>query len=98
MKKKDRQSLSDKIPNSKEEFEDEIKSLQAQIYHLQMERDVLEKAAEIVKNVQGVNPENLKNAEIADVIDALRGKYRLQELFGFLKMAKSTSECYHDVR
>ena len=37
----------------------------------------VEKAAEIVKKMQGINPENLTNAEKADVIDALKGKNRL---------------------
>ena len=87
MKKKDEQPLPIKLLDDKEKLEAEVESLQAQIYRLQMERDVLEKATEIIKKVQGINLEDLTNAEKADAIEALKGKYRLCELLAFLKMA-----------
>jgi len=54
------------------------------------QRDVLEKAAEMVKKGRGINLQNLTNAEKADVIGALNGEYRLFELLNSVKMAKSS--------
>lgn len=45
-----------------------------------MEYDILEKAAQIVKKGQGMNPGELANAEKAKVIDALREVFPLKEL------------------
>lgn len=90
MKKKDDSVLSVGLPSSKKELESEIKSLQAEIHDLKMERDVLVKAAEIVKKGRGTNLEDLTNAEKADVIGALNGEYRLCKLPKSLKMAKSS--------
>lgn len=61
---------------SKTEIDDseEISSLKAQIHQLRMERDALLVAAEIIKKDKGVSLENLRNAEKADVIDALSVK------------------------
>ena len=43
----------------------------------QLEYDILEKAAELLKKVNGININTLKNKEKAIVINALREKYKL---------------------
>jgi transposase InsO family protein len=58
-----------------------------------LEKDVLEKAAEILKKDEGVGLEKLTNREKAIVIGALRSKYKLHELLDVFHMAKS-SYCY----
>lgn len=90
MKTQDNTFLSEELPGSKEEFEAEVKSLREEIHRLKMERDILEKAAEILKKGRGINPKNLTNAEKADVIGALTGEYRLCELLSSLKLSKSS--------
>ena len=40
-----------------------------------MQKDILEKAAEIIKKDRGINLKNLTNKEKAILIDALRKKY-----------------------
>ena len=76
-----------------EQLHDEAEELQRQIYRLRLEKDVLEKAAEIIKKDEGVSLENLTNREKAIVIGALRNKYKLHELLDVFHMAKS-SYCY----
>lgn len=81
-------------------LEKRIEDLQAQeaalaekLYRAQLEYDILEKAAELLKKAQGVNLQAISNQEKAEVIDALRGKYRLKELLLALHISKS-SYCY----
>ncbi len=71
----------------------EAEALKKQIYRLQLEKDVLEKAAEIIKKEPGINCDSLTNREKAIVINALRERYRLKDLLGIVNMAKS-SYCY----
>ncbi|MDO4482694.1 MAG: IS3 family transposase [Bacillota bacterium] len=75
---------------TKSEMESEIASLKLQIKHLQMERDALEKATELLKKAGGINLTNLKNTEKAEVIDALRPTYRLKELLQLFNISKSS--------
>lgn len=89
-------------PDSVNELKEEVKRLQNQadelnqeVYRLRLEKDILEKAAEIIKKDQGVNLETLTNREKATVIDALRNKYSLKELLGVFHMSKS-SYCYQE--
>lgn len=89
-------SISDNVSELRDEvarLKVEAESLNREIYRLQLERDVLEKAAEIIKKDQGVNLKTLTNHEKAVVIDALRDKYRLKELLEVFHMSKS-SYCY----
>ena len=73
----------------------EKEDLSWQVYRLQLERDVLAKAAEIIKKDQGVSLSALTNREKAVVIDALRDTYKLKELLSVLQIAKS-SYCYQE--
>ena len=75
------------------ELQEEKKKLEAEIFQLRLERDILEKAAEIIKKDQGISLQKLKNQEKAVLIDALRPKYRLKTLLQALNMSKS-SYCY----
>lgn len=82
-------SLKKEIDQLHKEAED----LERQVYRLRLEKDVLEKAAEIIKKDEGVSLETLTNKEKAIVIGALRSKYKLCELLEVFHMAKS-SYCY----
>ena len=96
-KKPDTTAVTQETVNSlKQEIEqlhNEAEELKRQVYRLQLEKDVLEKAAEILKKDEGVSLEMLTNREKAIVIGALRSKYKLQELLDLFHMAKS-SYCY----
>lgn len=71
----------------------ETEQLKKEKFRLQLEYDILEKAAEIIKKDKGISLNELRNREKAEVIDALRDKYRLKVLLTALKMSKS-SYCY----
>ena len=85
----------DELITEKEQLEQTIYKLKHDIYHLQLQKDVLEKAAELIKKEKGVNPITLTNREKTVVIDALRCKYKLTELLSALQIAKS-SYCYQE--
>lgn len=74
-------------------LEKQVDDLKKAVYRLQLERDVLEKAAEILKKDKGINLATLQNSEKAEIIGALRKRYRLKELLHALHMSKS-SYCY----
>ena len=76
--------------NTTEELHSIIADLQNQIMHLQMERDALKKATEILKKATGINLVNLSNPEKAEVIDALRSMYRLNDLLSLFRISKSS--------
>ena len=84
-----------KILAEKERLQNQVKELERDVYLLHLERDILEKAGEIIKKDQGISLTELTNREKAVLIDALRQKYRLKELLGKLKMSKS-SYCYQE--
>lgn len=87
------QETVDSLKQEIEQLHNEAEDLKRQVYRLQLEKDVLEKAAEILKKDEGVSLEKLTNREKAIVIGALRSKYRLYELLDVFHMAKS-SYCY----
>lgn len=87
------QETVDSLKQEIEQLHNEAEELKRQVYRLQLEKDVLEKAAEILKKDEGVSLEMLTNREKAIVIGALRSKYKLQELLDLFHMAKS-SYCY----
>jgi len=73
----------------------EIETLEKDVSRLKMEKAILEKAAEIIKKDQGINPENLANKEQTLLIDALREEYTLKELRNSLGIVKSSYSCHH---
>ena len=79
----------------KERLTKQVDDLQQEVYRLRLQRDILEKTAEVIKKDQGVSLKTLINREKAIVIDALRSEYRLEDLLKTLNMAKS-SYCYQE--
>ncbi len=95
-RQKNSPKLPDNVPELKEEVQkltQEAEELRKQVFQLQLERDILEKAAEIIKKGVGISLEKLSNSEKAELIDALRKKYRLNTLLSSLHLSKS-SYCY----
>lgn len=66
--------LQDKVSRMTKEAEE----LKKQVFQLQLERDILEKAAELIKMGTGISLDSLTNREKVELIDALRDKYRLK--------------------
>ena len=99
MKKSAKQPATDEmvqeLRSEVERMTKEKEELDRQVYRLQLERDVLAMAAEILKKDQGVSLTALTNCEKAVVIDALRDTYKLKELLSVLYMSKS-SYCYKE--
>lgn len=83
----------EQLLREKAELEAKVKRLESDVYKLQLERDVLEKAGEILKKEKGINLDKLTNREKVFLIDALRNKYKLKDLLPVLKLSKS-SYCY----
>lgn len=73
-----------------EELKKQQEELERRNYQLRLENDILEKAAEILKKDPGINLTALTNREKAVLVDALNGKYRLQELLTRLCIPKSS--------
>lgn len=93
---KKKRNFSDNPSELKQEIDrlqEEASQLNDEVYRLRLEKEVLEKAAEIIKKDQGVSLRMLSNSEKATVIDALRDRYSLKELLSVFHMAKS-SYCY----
>ena len=78
------------LPNDRGALLAEVESLTKQIYKQQMELDILNRAAEIIKKDQGIDHRELTNKEKASLIDALRTKYPLNELLMVMDMPKSS--------
>lgn len=53
-------------------LEKQVDNLKKAVYRLQLERDVLEKAAEVLKKDKGINLNTLRNSEKAEIIGALK--------------------------
>jgi transposase InsO family protein len=68
----------------------ELESLKRQVYRLQLELDILQKAAEVVKKDRGIDLQKMTNREKTMVIDALREKYPLNELLALVAISKSS--------
>lgn len=62
----------EELQSKKSMLEKQIDDLKKAVYRLQLERDVLEKAAEILKKDRGINLNTLRNWEKAEIIGALR--------------------------
>lgn len=79
------------------ELERQLESLQRDIRQLQLERDLLKKANEILKKGLGVDLQLLTNREKTLLVDALKELYALPELLARLDLARS-SYFYHRAR
>ena len=78
------------LSNTKEELLTQIDELKQQVFALQLEKDVLEKANELLKKEVGITLKDLSNREKAEVIGAILPKYRLNKLLIALKISKSS--------
>ena len=67
----------------------EIQRLRKQIHQLQLERDILTKANELIKKDLGISFLKLKNREKTLIVDALKKKYPVAELLSVLQLARS---------
>jgi transposase-like protein len=65
----------------------EIQRLRKQVHQLQLERDILTKANELIKKDLGVSLK-LKNREKTLIVDALKKKYPVAELLSVLQLAQ----------
>ncbi len=68
----------------------EVEDLQKQVHQLQLEKTLLEGAAELLKKEKGVNLLCLSNQEKTILIDALRNQFTLKELLQQLQLPKSS--------
>jgi transposase InsO family protein/transposase-like protein len=79
------------------ELEQELETLRRDVRRLQLEKDVLKKASELLKKGLGIDPQPLANREKAQLIDALRQAYTLAELLKEVDLPRS-SYFYHRAR
>lgn len=78
------------LSSEKEKLLAEIESLKKQVHRLQMEIDILNKAAEVLKKDLGIGHQEMTNREKTIVIDALRTKYSLNKLLVATRISKSS--------
>ena len=83
-------------------LEEKVSELQKQAmeyeqaaFRARLQKDIYEKASELIKKDEGIDPEALTNREKAVLINALRETYSLKILLSEMKMAKS-SYCYQN--
>lgn len=88
-----------KLIEEKSILEKQVDDLKKSVYRLQLERDILEKATEILKKDEGINLNAISNRKKAEIIDALKKKHRLKDLFELLNISKSSyyyqAACLH---
>lgn len=76
---------------NKKYVSDELNAqIQKDIYQLRIEKDILEKVAELLKKDEGIDINDLTNKEKTIIINALRDQYQLKVLLKSLKLAKSS--------
>lgn len=66
----------------------EVEELQEQVHQLQLEKALLEGAAELLKKGKGINLLRLSNQEKTLLIDALRNQFNLKDLLQQLQLSK----------
>ncbi|WP_414150638.1 IS3 family transposase [Acetobacterium carbinolicum] len=81
------------LHEKKDELSSQVAELQKEVHRLKIERDIYEKAAELIKKDKGINLQTLTNREKATIINALRESHQLNMLLNIMVMAKS-SYCY----
>lgn len=87
---RDEKEQLEALKSQLELLEQQAEDLRKEIRRLQLERDVLEATAEILKQGEGADPTTLRNREKAVVIGALREKHRLKDLLQSLSLSKSS--------
>jgi transposase InsO family protein/transposase-like protein len=79
------------------ELEQQVEALRRDIRRLQLEKDLLKKANELLKKELGIDRQDLTNREKTQLVDALRATYTLAELLCELDLPRS-SYFYHRAR
>ena len=79
------------------ELEQQLETLRRDIQRLQLEKDLLKKANELLKKELGIDRQSLTNREKTQLVDALRPIYTLTELLCEVDLPRS-SYFYHRVR
>ena len=79
------------------ELEQQFETLRRDIRRLQLEKDLLKKANELLKKELGIDRQHLTNREKTQLVDALRATYMLTELLYELDLPRS-SYFYHRAR
>lgn len=92
-KKSDYIKQIEELQSQKEAVERKLSEMKKQLYKAHLEKDVYEKAAEILKKEMGDDLKDFSNREKAIVIEVLRHKYPVKEILLVFEMAKS-SFCY----
>jgi len=80
----------EQLQEKKKELLMEVDNLQKQIRRLKLERDVYDKAAELVKKDPSVDPKNLTNREKAILVDAVREHHPLQDAMECVGIKRNT--------
>ncbi len=88
----------DGLPDDVGELQDMLREAKMQLRKVQLELDVRQATLEIVKKDPGVDPSRLANAEKAEMVSALRARYRLCEILPVVGMAKSSYEYARNAR
>ncbi|WP_397533632.1 IS3 family transposase [Roseateles sp.] len=79
------------------DLEQQVETLRQDIRRLQLERDLLKKANELLKKELGIDQQPLTNREKTLLVDALRSTYTVTELLCGLNLPRS-SYFYHRAR
>lgn len=79
------------------ELEQQLETLRRDIRRLQLEKDLLKKANELLKKELGIDRQHLTNREKTLLVDALRPSYTLTELLCEVDLPRS-SYFYHRAR
>ena len=83
--------------SERSELEQQIEALRRDIRRLQLEKDILKKANELLKKDLGIDRQILTNRERTQLVDALRPTYALTELLSEVGLPRS-SYFYHRAR
>ncbi|KKB60773.1 transposase, partial [Robbsia andropogonis] len=83
--------------HERSDLEKQVESLRRDIRKLELERDILAKANELLKKGMGIDLQLLSNREKTTLVDALKQTYALPELLSALRLARS-SYFYHRAR
>lgn len=76
------------------ELEQQLETLRRDVRRLQLEKDLLQKANELLKKELGIDRQHLTNREKTQLVDALRQTYTLTELLREVALPRS-SYFYH---
>ena len=82
-----------KIPSQKE-----LEKMRAQMHEMQLEIDILKETINVLKKDPGIDLTALSNSEKAVIVDALRNKYSLPQLFRKIGLSRSSYYYKENVR